>query len=121
MHYLNLLDCNGLSLNRLLFSTISAVFERVGVWLHELHIYWVNYIRVNANIIAPIIKNVKNIRFNLKKKPINLKISKVSFLDSGPQINFTIDVVKLNIVLNNDFIKLKINLKNKGRTYFIAA
>jgi hypothetical protein len=32
----NLLHCNGVNLNDNLLSTISAVFERVGVWLHEL-------------------------------------------------------------------------------------
>jgi len=32
---LNLLHCNGVSESRLSFSTISAVFERVEVWLHE--------------------------------------------------------------------------------------
>ena len=80
-----------------------------------------DYTKVSANIIAPIKKNVKNIRFSLKKKLINLKISRESFFDNGLKINFTIDVVKLNVVLNKDFIKLKINLKNRGRTYFIAA
>ena len=78
-----------------------------------------DYTKVSANIIAPIKKNVKNIRFSLKKKLINLKISRESFFDNGLKINFTIDVVKLNVVLNKDFIKLKINLKNRGRTYFI--
>ena len=32
----DLFHCNGLSLVGFLFSAISAVFERVGIWLHEL-------------------------------------------------------------------------------------
>ena len=92
--------------------------------MHEVRICWLDYIKVNASIIAPIIKNVKNIRFSLKKKLINLKISRESFFDNGLKIKLKINLAKLNVFLNKDLIKLRINLKNNlrngGRTYFIT-
>ena len=48
----NLFHCNGLSLTGLSFSTISAVFERVEVWLHELLISYFIFLR-NKTITPP--------------------------------------------------------------------
>jgi hypothetical protein len=70
------------------------------------------------------IKNVKNIRFSLKRKLINLRINRESFFDNGLKIKLKINLAKLNVFLNKDLIKLRINLKNNlrngGRTYFIT-
>ena len=112
---LNLLHRNGVVRNDFFVSTISAVFERVEVWLHELLMGYLNYNKVNAYII----NTVKKIRFSLRKKLINLKISKVSFfLENGKKINFILSGIKLavfktiyfisvNTLINAYFINLK--------------
>jgi len=89
------------------------VFERVEVWLHELLMGYLNYNKVNAYII----NTVKKIRFSLRKKLINLKISKVSFfLENGKKINFILSGIKLAVFKTIYFINLKI-LKEM---YFIS-